>query len=388
MGEILLHILFIANCESLYGANRSMLDLAVELQKLGQDIFFFFSQQGAGKDRYKLKQELERYGFQYAFLRYSPSVHSGGENGVVNRMLRKEINKRCLLEMKYYVVNWEIDIIHTNSLTHTIGMLLGKQMKKPHVWHIRETLQTDYDLHYDNWLLYWYGLRKADRIICISDFIRNIHKKMLFGAKTITLYNGFNIENYLLDGAYKKYKNYYNLIICGVVRKEKGQFQAVKALKHLIYKYKVKNVRLQIVGDGSGGYYEQINSYIKEFKLNYYVDIIPFQDNLRQLRRNADIALVCSENEAFGRVTIESMLSENLVIGADSGGTAEIIEDGVVGYLYKEGNEEDLCEKIYNVITHWDKQEKIIQRAKEYAKINFGVVSYAKKVLSLYEGLV
>ena len=383
-----MHILFIANCESLYGANRSMIDLAVELQKLGQDVFFFFSQQGEGRDRYKLKQELGKRGFQYAFLRYCPSVHSHEENGIVNKILRKEINKRCLLKMEYYVAKWKIDIIHTNSLTHTIGALLSKKMEKPHVWHIREALQSDYDLYFDNWLQYRYELKKADKIICISDFIRNIHKKMLFGTKTITLYNGFNIKNYLLDGAYKKYKSYYTLIICGVIRKEKGQLQAVKALKHLIYKYKVKNVRLQIVGDGSGGYYEQINNFINEYKLNYYVDIIPFQDDLRELRRNADIALVCSVNEAFGRVTIESMLSENLVIGADSGGTAEIIEDGVVGYLYQRGNEDDLCKKIYNVITHWEKQEEIIQRAKEYAKINFGVTGYAKKILSLYEDLV
>ena len=382
-----MHILFIANCESLYGANRSMIDLAIELQKLGQKIFFFFPWQGTGKNRYRLKKEFEKNGFSYACLNYCPSVHAGEKSRITNGVLHNEINQRCLGKMKEYVLRWQIDIIHTNSLTHTVGALLSRQMNKPHVWHIREALQSDYNLNYDSRLYYRYHLRRADQIICISNFIRKVHKNILSGTKTVTLYNGFNVENYLLDGAYQKNVNNYTMIICGVIRKEKGQLEAVKAMEYLINRYNVRNVRLQIVGEGFGAYTEQIQRFIKQHNLDSYIDILPFHKDLRELRKNADIALVCSENEAFGRVTIESMLSENLVIGADAGGTAEIIEDGVVGYLYKVNSAEDLSEKIYYVITHWNEQEEIIKSAKEYARTNYAVENYAKRIMSLYENL-
>ena len=65
--------------------------------------------------------------------------------------------------------------------------------------------------------------------------------------------------------------------------------------------------------------------------------IVPFQSDLYELRKHADIALMCSRGEALGRVTVEAMLSENLVIGADSAGTKEIIQNKVTGYLYKTG---------------------------------------------------
>lgn len=388
MGEILLHILFIANCVSLYGANRSMLDLAVELRRLGQDVFFFFPQQENGEERHKMKQELIKNGFAYVFLNYFSSVHSSDEKNIIRRRLRKEINQRCLLKMKDYVQRWKIDIIHTNSLTHTIGLSLSRQLNKPHVWHIREALQKDYDLYFDNLWDYWYGLKRTEQIICISNFIKKTHKKMLTGTKTSVLYNGFNIENYLLEEAYDKEIETFTIIICGVIRKEKGQLDAVKAIEYLIRKYKVKNIHLQIVGDGFGNYYDEINKFIKIYDLGQYIDILPFQKNLRELRKNADIALMCSESEAFGRVTIESMLSENVVIGADSGGTAEIIEDGVTGYLYKVNNVKDLGEKIHYVITHWKAQEKIIKSAKLYARMNYGIESYAKRMLNLYNDLL
>ena len=101
-----MHILFIANCESLYGANRSMIDLAIELQKLGQKIFFFFPWQGTGKNRYRLKKEFQKNGFSYACLNYCPSVHAGEKNRITNGVLHNEINQRCLGKMKQYVLRW------------------------------------------------------------------------------------------------------------------------------------------------------------------------------------------------------------------------------------------------------------------------------------------
>ena len=86
----------------------------------------------------------------------------------------------------------------------------------------------------------------------------------------------------------------------------------------------------------------------------------------------------------MGRVTVESMLSENVVIGASCAGTAEIIKDGVNGYLYESGNVYDLSEKLYNVITHWSEQQKIIKNAKEYAKLNFNIENYAEKICEIY----
>ena len=380
----MIRILFIAHSVSLYGATRSLIDLTSELQRLGHQLFVFIPQEGNLEERHKLTDIFDKIGVTYTFLAYCPSVHRRQESSFWLREFRRTINKTCLEEMKEYVDSWKIDIIHTNSLTHLIGFQLSQRANKPHVWHIREGLKKDFGLFYDNKLQYKYGLLKTQQIVCISNYIQKIHRKMLFGAHVTTIYNGFNIDNYILEKAYQKNPSIFTMIICGSIQESKGQFDAVRAIENLINQRGINNIRLRIVGNCCNEYGEQIKRYIEANHLETYVEMISFQLDLKEIRKEADIALMCSRSEGFGRVTVESMLSENVVIGANCAGTTEIIKDGVNGYLYESGNIYDLSEKIYYVITHWNNQQRIIKNAKEFAKLNFNIESYAKRICEIY----
>lgn len=383
-----MHILFIANCGSLYGANRSMQELAVALRKLGQEVFFFFPREIISRDRHLLRKNLNDNGFTYMFLDYVPSVHSVEEKGIEDRLLRDAINRKCLVRMKEYVEKWQIDVIHTNSLTHLIGATLSRQTRKPHIWHIREVLKEDYGLLYDSKLQYRHALWNAEKVICISNYVKKIHRNVLTQKNVVILKDGFDIKKYTLCKAYQKQRDVYNLMICGYIQEGKGQMDAVQAVDCLVHEYGLKSIYLRIVGGGSGAYCERIKKYIMTNQLQNYISVIPFQENLCELRRNTDIALMCSRNEALGRVTVESMLSENLVIGADAAGTKEIIKDGFNGYLYESGNVHALCEKIYDAIRHWDTQEKIIRNAKKCAMQNYDSDRYAEKILAIYRRVI
>lgn len=384
----MIHILFVMHSVSLYGASRSAIDLASELQKLGQKVFFFIPLEGRVKERCALKKILDQIGVKYMFLRYYPSVHDTQEKGLYPRLFRMKENKKCLQEMGEYVKYWKIDIIHTHSLTHTIGAQLSQRVKKPHVWHIREALKKDFAIAYDCKLLYRKILKGTAQIICISEYIKETHRRMLGGLRVTVLYNGFDINQYMLSEVFQKQPETFTMIICGSIRVEKGQLDAVKALEILIYEYKIDNIRLKVIGNGIGTYVEKLKNYIRLKNLEPYVEILPFQLELKDIRRNADIALMCSQNEAFGRVTVESMLSENIVIGTKSAGTAEIIEDGVNGYLYEVGNIQELSRKIYDVISHWGEQEQIVKKAKKFAKERYDSLEYAKKILRIYMDLM
>ncbi len=381
----MLHILYIIHSITLYGASRSVIELASELEKQGQKIFFFLPCEGRTEERQALKRILKDAGISYGFLCYYPSIHTVGETGLYPRKFRMKENKKCLLRMEEYVRLWKIDIIHTNCFTHTIGAQLSQIVGKPHVWHIREALKNDFAMLYDSKRLYRAALRKTTRVICISEYIARTHRKMLSGSRVTVMYNGFDIHKYMIDNGFQRTPEIFTLLICGSIREEKGQFDAVRAVENLIHYYQVKNIRLKLVGDGTGEYVERIKNYIKSENMESFIEILPFQLELKSLRKEADIALMCSRNEAFGRVTIESMLSENVVIGTNFAGTAEIIEDGWNGYLYEVGNIPDLTRKIYHVITHWDEQEELVKRAKASAKAKYDVGRYAKKMLEIYE---
>src|SRR5262249_15733417 len=57
----------------------------------------------------------------------------------------------------------------------------------------------------------------------------------------------------------------------------------------------------------------------------------------------AHVGLMCSRSEAFGRVTVEYLRRGRPVIGTRSGGTPELVEEGITGWLYAPGNYEALA---------------------------------------------
>ena len=61
--------------------------------------------------------------------------------------------------------------------------------------------------------------------------------------------------------------------------------------------------------------------------------------------------LMCSHAEAFGRVTVEALKGGRPVIGSRSGGTLELITEGVDGLLFTPGDVDDLAAAITRLAT-------------------------------------
>lgn len=98
---------------------------------------------------------------------------------------------------------------------------------------------------------------------------------------------------------------------------------------------------------------------------------------MKSVRKNADAGLVTSENEAFGRTTIEGMLSMMAMIGRNSGGTSEQIKNDETGLLY-DGSVSDLARCICTLAEDRGLLQKFakagFEDAKKYAS------GYAAKV--------
>ena len=101
----------------------------------------------------------------------------------------------------------------------------------------------------------------------------------------------------------------------------------------------------------------------------------------------ANIICVCSKKESFGRVTIEAMMNQCVVIGSNTGGTIELITDNTTGFLYEIGDVQDLKTKIENVLNN-DQLYIVAKNAKEYAINNFTAEINAKKIMNIYSDIL
>lgn len=148
------------------------------------------------------------------------------------------------------------------------------------------------------------------------------------------------------------------------------------------------NVVLCFAGNGNE---EAVSELIRVRDKNGLSDtqvrLLGFVKEMDQLWSKTDIAIIYSKFEAFGRVTVEAKMAGALVVGFDSGGTSELIEDGVDGYLF-DGKNRTLCDAVNMSLSNMEASRRIAIKGRESASQIFTSENNAKQVYQLYREIL
>ena len=147
------------------------------------------------------------------------------------------------------------------------------------------------------------------------------------------------------------------------------------------------NVFFVIGGDGPLRQYHE--SLAKELGVSgnvVFVGRIP-QSELPCFYVACDMFIIPSVIEAFGLVTIEAMACGKPVIGTDVGGIADIIVDGVNGFLVRPKDPAALAQKIILLLNNSKLREKMGETGREIVEREFNIEKRAEKIIKLYESL-
>ncbi len=138
-----------------------------------------------------------------------------------------------------------------------------------------------------------------------------------------------------------------------------------------------ENIELILIGYALPDYQSEIEQIITKAEAEKYIKIRPFEEAIYPVMASADAILVTSKNEAFGRVTVESMLLNKPVIGSNSGGTKELIQNGVNGLTYTFGDEQQLADQIQKLIHDTSLRDELAEYGKEFVQNNFSKEKYS-----------
>src|SRR5213078_3057476 len=114
---------------------------------------------------------LERQGVPVAVLPFEWWVSTNRTaEGAARRLLR---NVRNLRPIAARIRNWGTNLVYSNSSVFAIGAMAATELDLPHVWHLREFGNRDYDLWPDFGLrLSRLGFRTADATIFVSHALK------------------------------------------------------------------------------------------------------------------------------------------------------------------------------------------------------------------------
>lgn len=372
-----MNVCYIAHDSNLTGASRSLLDILSCCPKYNIKPFVILPKPG------KIEEYLKDMNVQYKIVRYYSDVKSSS----VKNKVKGIVNFFAIRQIMNYIKANNIDILHNNSILVTVGMQAAKNLNLPYICHIREFGVEDHNLEFLNPEKVYNYIEKADKAIVISKSVLNKFKALVPKADFELIYDGVDLKQHGQEDKTILDKENVNLLLAGRICSGKGQEEAIKAVEFLVKKEGLTNITLNIVGDGIKGdtYFENIKKYVEEKSIGEYIKFLPFVKELREMRNKCDIGLVCSRNEAFGRVTVETMLSKELVIGADTGGTKELIDDKINGLLYCQGNFEDLAEKIKIAVNNPEMSRKIAEEGYNHAKEKFLIERNVDEIYRVYK---
>ncbi len=158
--------------------------------------------------------------------------------------------------------------------------------------------------------------------------------------------------------------------IMGRIDRLKNQLFLIKALK--IIRSQNPHAILLIVGDVTK---EQNNDYLKllhqtcaDLNLTEFVYFRPYIENIDVFYKAIDLFALSSINETFGMVTIEAMSFAVPIIAPATDANNEILKEGEFGFVYEPGNINMFCNKVNNIIQHYDYARNLA--AKAYNQIN------------------
>lgn len=370
------------------GANRSLLSvLKILKSEYNHTIHCIVPSKG------EFIEKLEKMQITYdVYDYYQTAFFRKGDLFDVYRIIKvtgKYLYNICSVKkISKFLKKYKFDCVYINDSTNTFGYLIAQKMKLPFLWHFRS-----YDFRIKRYMVFEKKLRNnpKGKYIVISnamkDYMINIRK---LSEKDISLvFNGIENQSVLSIKRWSdrvKEDEKIHCVECGAISESKGQIDAVKAFA-ILKKRGIKNCILHIAGSeeckGRNSYINQLRDIIEENELQNMIIFEGEVKNMVELRKKMHIELVCSVCEAFGRVTVEGMQAGLIVIGSNTGGTLDIIEDGYTGYLYEQGNAESLADKIQKVIEEKEITEKIVKTGYIRAYKNFSIEKNVEKINSL-----
>lgn len=253
------------------------------------------------------------------------------------------------------------DIIFIARETNTISVI-NKRKKYPMLYDLV------YKVFYNNF----------NKIISQSKYMRKdlIDNYNIMEDRIEVIYNPVditkieNLANRDVANLYKSDK--FNLLAVGRLSYQKGYDLLIEAMRKLDKKF-----HLTILGQGKDD--AKLEQLAKSFDIEDNITFAGFQANPYIYMMHADLFILSSRYEGLPNVVLEANALGTPVVAFNCpGGTGEIIENGVNGFLCECGNIDELAETINKASSHSFDKNEIKNLTKSKYDVNTTIKHYER----------
>lgn len=299
---------------------------------------------------------------------------------------------KCLTNVYWYArILWKLrgqtfDAVHSNGSVISLGALLSRWKRIPHVWHLREFGQEDCGMSsllgsgYERWV---YG--HAEVYIAISDAVKAHFAALMPVQKIRMIYNGIlPVADELVS---RHDSPAVQFCMVGLLSESKNQREALQAAAILAATYTAADFHLTFIGIEEQPYADSLKALAAARGIGDYVTFMGERGDVPRLLSQMDVGLMLSQHEAFGRVTVEYMMHGLAVVATDSGANTEIVTHGETGFIYHLGDAMALADAMAALIADRDRLASFGRQGRARALRQFTSVANTRQVFQVYHSL-
>jgi glycosyltransferase involved in cell wall biosynthesis len=226
---------------------------------------------------------------------------------------------------------------------------------------------------------------KMEHVICVSEHERQrIIAEGVPDINTVVIYNGIDLNDFQYLGSPSSRRgDLFRVLFTGRLFPEKGAHTLIEAIKVLREHYVNIDISATILGAGKSDYIEQVKFLVSKYSLKDRIslrDWIP-RNRVSDFMSNFDVLVLPTIHpEPLSRNVQEAMALGLVVIATPTGGTVEIVHDGVTGLTFEPENSYILAERLVQLYNSPYLCDQLSSRALGLVKENFSIHSMANKI--------
>lgn len=393
----ILHVIYTSNSAKLYGAEQSLLLLIQGLSQKGYRSVVAVPHLGY------LSKKLEMLDVPVVCVptmkRWLTNIH---HNSKLKRFFYNPYHIpylfRSAIKLRKIIRTYQVNLVHTSTSVVFDGAMAAFFEKIPHIWHIRETIESG-----QVWS-FFLGASVArrlinqfsDRIIANSEAVGNAYQNIPDVSKRVrVIYNGLNIAPYNDDvdtvALRQKLGLPATVPLIGLVgqivpRKRPEDFLKAAA----IVQQTIPDSFFLVVGSDidASEYGRTLRNLSEQLGLADRIVWLEFCDRVYEIFEIIDLLVLPSKDEPFGRVAIEAMAARKPVVATNVGGLPEIIVDGETGFLVPPKCPQKLAEATIRILNDPQLAVTMGQAGRQRVEQYFSLDQYVNGVEAVYKELL
>jgi glycosyltransferase involved in cell wall biosynthesis len=205
------------------------------------------------------------------------------------------------------------------------------------------------------------------------------------------IYQGVPLEDFTFRPRRREPDEALKLLYVGQLSQTKGVHTLIEAAAQLRQAQPELSLELSIAGTGVPSYVESLRQLVHERDLSDRVQFlgkVPHAE-IASVYRDHHVLVFSSEwDEPFGLTHVEAMACGCAVISTTTGGSRELVKDGLNALAYQAGDKLDLAQKIKQVADDEEKRWKLLGQARRYIEENHSLDGYVSQLETFLQGVV